>query len=207
MATHDVFYPLLLAELPGCPLPLVKQTINRAARDFCRDSMAWQEDIDAVVLRPGVWRYELGLPSDAQIALVQTAKIGTRDLTPAIDARGAINWGAAQGEPSRYAVLPNWIEIAVDPTPIQAATLRLAAVLAPTLEAATLPDVLADRHFDAIAEGVKARLMAMANKTWSDPAGAQLAAAAFAKAKTDARIEAAYGRVIGSLSVTPRPFG
>lgn len=207
MAKHEDLYPLILVEAPGCPLPLVQHALNRAAIDFCRLSLAWQEELDAIALRPGVWRYDLDAPAQAQIVVLQSVKLGTRDLVGVADARNATNWGVASGEPVRYGLLPGWNEIAVDPAPAEAASLTLTAALAPNLTATSLPDLLVDRHFEAISEGAKAVLKRMPNQAWSDPATAQLHAAVAAKGAHDARVANEYGRVVGSLSVTPRRFG
>lgn len=207
MAKHEDLYPLILVEAPGCPIPLVQHAINRAAIEFCRLSLAWQEDLDAIGLRAGVWRYDLDVPTQSQLVVLQSVCIGTRDLVGVADPRGAMKWGVSKGEPSHYALLPNFIEIAVDPTPVAVATLTLSAALAPTLAATTLPDLLVDRHFEAISEGAKAVLKRMPNQAWSDPASAQMHAALAAKAAHDARASNEYGRVVGSLSVTSRRFG
>lgn len=204
MATHDVFYPLILAELPGCPLPLVRSTINRAAKQFCDRSKAWTETLDPVPVRAGVTEYEIEAPTDALLGVLTSVKLDGRKLDPSVEGRAA-DWGN-DGEPTRYA-MPVIGLIELDRAPTKSGLLTLRAVLMPSLSAETLPDVLADRYFEAIGEGAKSLLKRMPNQPWSDPAGAQLAEITFNTKTDEARIEVDFGFVQGSMRVTPRAFG
>lgn len=207
MARHDELYPLVLLEAPGCPLPIMNMAINRAAREFCEKSRVWQEWLDDVTASPGVYRYDIDVPRDSSVVVLNTVRCGRRALTPEHDNRASRQWGVVDGEPLAYAVTPGRAEIIIDPVPVAVETISINAALQPTLTAAALPDVVVQFHFEAVAEGAKAILKRMPNRPWSDPAGAAIAEQIFSQKAAEARIEAEYGRVVGSMRATPRAFG
>lgn len=207
MADHSAFYPMIAPDVLGCPSITIDSAINRAAIEFCGKALVWQDALTVVVLSPGVWSYALTLPAQSQLVVLQSVKLGTRELAAVADARGQIPWGEADGEPMRYALLADFGQILVDPAPLEASSLTLRAALAPKLTATSLPDLLADRHFEAIAAGAKAILMRMPEKSWTNFQASQFYEGEFKERTSKARIEAEYGRVVGSLSATPRRFG
>lgn len=207
MAKHDVLYPLILAEMPGCPLPTVRLMLNRAGIELCERGRAWQPEMEPISVVPGRWRYEVDLPPGARIAVIDSVRLDGRPLNGLNDSRNAQQWGRIAGPPMRYALLPGWVEIGLDPEPVQIGTLTMSASLLPTLDAAELPDDLVSRNFEALAEGAKAFLKRMPNQPWSDPGGAVASYQLFQRHIDTARIAAEYGRTAGSLSVKPRPFG
>ena len=208
MTTHDVFYPLILAEAPGCPLMTVKTMINRAAAEFCDKSLAWQSDLDPIPLVSNVSEYALTLPADSQLVVIREGeiKLNGKRLT-AIHTPEAID-PAVTGTPSHYAQR-TFTEVLLYPKPVDVSGLLLTvrAVLKPTLTAATLPDVIANRYYEAITEGAKAFLKRMPNQPWSDPAGAATAYQLFGIKTAEARISAEMGNVAGSMTMKPRLYG
>ena len=206
MAAHESLYPLIVPEVLGCPTPTIDSAINRAAADFCRRSGVWRADLDPVVLVADQWRYTLTLPADAVLVSIDAARAGLRLLGPVSDPHGVLPWGQEPGEPTRYALSADESAILVHPAPVAAGSLSVSVVLAPTLGAATLPDLLVNRYYEGVAEGAKAILRRMPGQPWTDVNAAQLAALTARQKADEARVEREWGAA-RSLSVTPRAFG
>lgn len=206
MAKHDDFYPLILAEIPACPLMMVKNAITRAAMDFCRSSIVWRETLDPIAIKQGVDLYDLDLPTDSMLVVVMSAKMGGITLTT-VSKPSSVRW-PDEGQPYAYS-MPSHQAIQVHPMPYRDEDdpLVLEVALMPTLTAGTLPDILADRYFEAIGEGAKSILKRMPNQPWTDVQGAMFAQQIFSVRTSEARIEREFGNVRGSMQVTPRAFG
>lgn len=207
MASHEDIYPLILAEAPGCPLPLVDLNINRAAREFCEKSATWVEDLDAITTKAGTWLYDLDVPNEAALLAVLNVRMATADLCPSASIRDPLRWDSASGPPRIYGLRQASRELMLYPTPVGEEPLWVRVQLQPTLNANSLTDILVDRYAEALAEGVKSLIKRMPNQPWSDPAGAQLSYQLFQQHISSARIDAEIGSVAQSLSVTPRAFG
>ena len=204
--THEDFYPLILPDVPGCPLPTLDMAINRAAREFCTRALVWREQAWPVALRAGEWRYDIDPDLDAGVVVLNSVRLDGRLLDPFTDPRAIVPWGSRSGAPGRYAVSADAEQIYLDPTPSEAGQLILNVVLRPLLRATSLPDVL-ERYSEGLAEGVKFRLLRLPNQSWTDSNGSMVALQLFEKAMSEARIETETGHVVGSLRVTPRAFG
>lgn len=206
MAKHEALFPLILVELPGCPDLTIRTAINRAAIEFCRKSKAWIEPLDPVGLTPGQAEYEIDLPAGSALVVIEEARIGDRVLTPAIEAQIHGSWGRGDGDPTSYACRTNGL-LLLDKRPVERGAVSLTAALSPTLSATSLPDLLVDRHYEAICEGAKAILKRIPGQAWSDPAGAAAAYSLFADKTAEARIHVEHGFARGSMRVTARAFG
>lgn len=209
MKSHADFYPLVMPAVPNCPSMTVDLALNRAAHEFCSHSRCWEQPLDPFVLRAGQDRYELEVPTGAVMVCVQTVTVREHDLAPVRRARD-LRRVEIHGTPYAFAFddteepavlvspVPNEDDAGVMVEPI--------CTLAPSFNATSLPDVLAVRYMDAIAEGAKFYLKTMTGTPWFDPDGAQLAGALFAQRKAEARIQKESGFVASSMRVTPRPF-
>lgn len=206
--SHEAFYPMLLAELPGCPLPLVRSALNRSAAEFCAASLAWQEDLDPIQVATGIAEYELDLPADSQLVVIRKGelKINGRPLLPISNA-SAVN-PSVTGSPTHY-FQRGYGAVGLYPNPSDATGLLMTvrAVLKPTATASSLPAILADRYYEGVSEGAKAILKRMPGKAWSDPAGAALSYQLQKTEAAKARISNEAGFVAGSMSMTPRKYG
>lgn len=205
MATHDALYPLILPDVPQCALPMVDTAINRAAQEFCRDSLCWA-DTQTVSLLPNLREYAITVPASADLVVVRRASIDKRVMRGEPNAQEIIDRREGFGEPAIYAVLGSTLY--VTPTPnVSGKSISLLCAFAPRFTAATIPDVLVGRYAEAIAAGALAILKRVPAKDWTDPQGAVTAYQIFQLRKAEARIEFEGGRVAGSLRVTPRRFG
>lgn len=170
MAKWSAFYPHVLVHVPGAPDLTIDQALRTAARDFLRRTRAWVVWLDPVVTatRPGA-EYDFELPAEAELYAVERATQGgrpypvqsfrQRESDPAI-------YGDAQGpglvsHDRRTFVLTGGMPAAE--------RVQVQVMLIPSASASGLPDELAYRHMEAIAEGAKARLMLTPNASFYNP--------------------------------------
>ena len=207
------FYPYILTDVLGCPDPTLRVAVVSAAAEFCRETLAWTEVQDPIVLEDGVSDYELDAPSQAYAVTVRSAYVGGRQLLPTtLPALHSLmpNWAAAQStEPTHYnqTVDRGFITVYPKPASVTDQTIQVTAAFAPTLSATNLPDFLGQRHVEVIASGAKARLMSIPMAAWSNPALAAYHKQLFDAGVLDAKNAEAHGRVPGSIRVQPRKFG
>lgn len=208
MAALSALHPLVAPEVMGCPSVVIESAVLRAAIEFCEKSTAWREPLDPITLQDGVAEYALPIPADARLVVIREreARLNGQILNPVTNP--ALLSTTATGVPSHYAQRGH-DSVILYPIPSSAdgMTLTLFAVLAPKLSATTLPDILADRYYEAISEGAKGILKRMPNQPWSDAARAADHYRLFQTKTAEARIEFEHGLVAGSLTVKPRPFG
>lgn len=208
MAAFDLFYPLVAAEVMGCPSITIDSAILRASIEFCEKSTAWRELLTPITLQDGVAEYAIPLPVGSRLVVIRDreARLNGQSLNP-IPNPADIN-PTRTGVPSHYAQRSHDALI-LFPTPASAdgMVLSIYAVLAPKLTATELPDLLADRYYEAICEGAKAILKRMPNQPWSDPVRAGDHYQLFKNKTAEARTEWEFGLVAGSMTVKPRHFG
>lgn len=211
--TLDNFLPHVLVELPGCSDPLVKQTLLSCAIEFCQMSLCWDEVQDPVALVDNTRDYDLEAPSGAVPYLVKSVWVGARQLTP-VTLRNLQSvlpgWRDATGsEPMYYNAAIDRSQLSVYPLPLNTngATLVVRVALAPRRNASVLPDFLGDQYLDAIAAGVKSRLMAMPGQAWSNLPLVPFYRQTFLDGIFTAKAEMLHERVVGTVTVAPRAFG
>ena len=207
MAEFSSLYPLIAPEVLGCPGIVMDSAILRASIEFCERSTAWRQPLQPLTLADGVAEYPLIFPDGARLVVIRQGevKLGNVALLPIKDPSLIFS---QSGTPTRYAQR-GFDSLILWPTPagVSGRQVTVFAVLAPKLSAATIPDVLADRYCEAVAEGAKAILKRMPNQPWGDPASAADHRQAFINKAAEARIEQENGLVAGSLTVKPRRFG
>lgn len=210
MASFAVLHPFCLPELPGVPAPMLDAYINLAWFDLAKNSLCWSE-WQEVALQDGVDTYPLLPPSGAAVHLVIDAQQGANILVP----RGPeqlLMYDAAfaerRGTPNGYG-LSMTKEFVVYPRP-QAddvvLPVRVHVAFVPTLAATTMPDQFAEKYVSVLSAGAKAKLMAMAGQTWSNPQMAVVNSGIFDAGVTEAVVERMKGGAQGALTVRPRSF-
>lgn len=159
----------VLPDVPACPDVTAIFNIRQAAIEFCQKTMAWQEyqpDLNTV---EGRTTYEHQLDADRAVHKLLMVLLDGRqvDIVQPEHGRGLDSREATVD----YAYsIPGGLEIR--PAPKGDLLLRTYAALVPTQLADTLPAEF-ERHFDAIANGAKARLLAMPSADWKNPNEAQ----------------------------------
>lgn len=207
MAAFSAIYPMVAPEVMGCPGIIMDSAILRATIEFCEKSTAWRQALPPLALVDGVAEYPLVLPDDSRLVVIREreVKLGGLPLHPIGDP--ALLYSQS-GTPTRYAQR-GFNSLILWPTPsgVSGRMVTVFAVLAPKLSATSIPDVIADRYYEAVAEGAKAILKRMPNQPWGDPGRAADHHQAFSIKTAEARIEQESGLVAGSLTVRPRRFG
>lgn len=201
----------ILVDMPSCPAPLASQNLLLAAREFCRESRCWKQELDPIPLVSGTRDYDL-MPDNnqAQVFLVERVECPGMPPLVVLDStqNRSVDWLTATGQPQRVRVSEDMQTLQLYPLPSgeALAALHVTVRLIPKLTATLLPDSILERHIEALAQGAKARLMAMSNRPWSDPAGSSMNRALFAAAMTDPAVATRQGGVTGSVFVTPPRF-
>jgi len=174
-------YPLVTPELPGCPLPLILQRIRKVIIEFCRDSQAWEYDLDPINVRDGTTDYDLDLDTaEAVIDQIQEVLLEDSEIF--------------QGEDFIMAS-PVLLSLIEEPSADVDGGLEVTVSLRPSRTATTIDPRLFDDWADCWAAGVKAELMVMPGKPWTDQSLSRFYKAEYHKGLSQAKNRAATGDV------------
>ncbi len=156
MAALSTLYPQLVPELPQVPTPILKQALEQAARDFCRDTSAWRDDLTPILTVADQAVYTLTSDeAEAVIHQVLTCDVETTE-----------DW--------RYTVDRRAGTITLDPAPqTTGENIQLEVVYQPLPTVTTLPDFLMERYQHLLVYRVLARLKSRRRMPWNDPDGAR----------------------------------
>ena len=179
MALWSTWFPDVLVHVPGAPDPLVTQALNRAAREFFRRTRAWMAWLDPATTAAGEnLEYDFDLPADADVVRLERATVGGTPLP-------VMPWRQVKADPARHdagergLVSGDLLTFRLPGLFAAGAQVQALVSLMPTLAAAGLPDELADRYREAIAEGARAQLLATASAPFHDAKAATVAQLAF----------------------------
>lgn len=200
----DAFYALVAPEVIGCPDPIINSRIVAAASEFCRETLVWTEVQEDIFLSNGVSDYDIDFPANAYALTVLGVWCSGRKLEPVNSDIAAVS--ATSAEPTHYNALNDFGVLRIYPIPAKpTSTMTAKVAYAPTPTAISLPDFLV-RFAHVIADGAKAELMAIPLAQWSNPQLAAYYKQRFVDGFVKTRIDDAHGRVVGNVSVKPRPF-
>lgn len=171
MATWDLWMPDVLVHATSAPDPLVRQALNRAAREFFRRTRAWKEWMDGETTEAGTnAEYSFSLPTRSQIVRPEQATKNGKPL--AIDAFTAQSddWTQPDSQNSNQAVVTRDL-ITFNLTGVWAAgdVVRIQASFMPTLDANGIPDHLASRYLEPITAGALSKLLMTAKSAFYKP--------------------------------------
>ena len=179
MATYKDFLRLVMPELPKCPNIIVGDAVHDVVRDFLNETGI--KTVTCSVVGTGITDYVLSeiTPTD-EIIRFDGLRIAAEPIPP------------------------NGVHFAVPV--MKGRVLQLAAVVRPRRsDSMVIPDVLLDRWADAIAAGVKFRLMSQVGKEWSNPGQATYYKDEYRRMIGSARV--AKMQTMGEMAVRPQPFG
>lgn len=120
------------------------------------------------------------------------------------------SWQSATGsEPLYYNAAFDWDTFRVYPTPAApvGVTLRIQGSFQPTDVSESLPDFMWHRYREVIANGAKARLLALPGVVWANPALSAFCRTQFDDGIVEARMHKIHAGVTGRLAVAARRFG
>ena len=210
--TPDQFHPYIRVDVPDCPDPVINANVISACAEFCRETLAWTEFQDYLALFDGVIDYEIDVPSQSRLIQVMDVWLGSTKLVALTmkDLQRVLpNWMDSVGSLPVYytaAVERGMIRLHPKPSNVTGKKLSLRIALVPSSNAKTLPDFLELHHFEAIASGVKARLMMMASASWFNPQLAERHRQFFLEGINSARIAEIHDRAPSTVNVQPRRF-
>lgn len=169
----DDWQDTLLGSLPGASLPAVKLQFWNTARDFYRRSRAWRETMGAFTLRAGQPRVPLSpVDQNAEVCFLEAVTIEGAPLYLRVGSSlEFFAEGLAPGMP-RSVMLEDPHSLILTPPPDQTyeRALRIEVSVQPRRGSEALPEFAATHHFRALEVGTMGRLLAQANKPWSDVA-------------------------------------
>ena len=173
MATpYSTFLTKVSPEVPGCPLSVAEDAVREAAIEFCEKGWAWIHTPAAISSVANQGTYAFTPPVGAMVSRVLQAWYDNRQLVPRTAdqlAEDYANWTTVTGSP-KYMIQNDEENLTVVPNPtaavVDAITMRVA--LRPTRASTDIETRIYEHHLDAIAMGAKAKLMMMADKTWSN---------------------------------------
>jgi hypothetical protein len=197
MKAWSAFYPDVLPDLPGAPLPMVDHWLRNAAIELCERSKALVADldlIDAVANQPG---YELLMPTGSDLVEITSAWFSGKKITPKsplyLDSHYE-DWTAQVGTPEHYTQQGmDSVLLVPMPSADSAGAIKIKAAIKPSATATGVDDWLYAQFRKALAAGCKAGMMAMPGVAWANPDRVTLNAGLFEAAVSDAMASASNG--------------
>lgn len=202
MKLWSAWLPDLLPHVPGCPTVVAEHELRRAAQAFFQQTRAWQVILPAVAVAANQAEVDV-TPTDTTLDLVrvQAAAYDGKPLgkqtAEDLDAEFSDDWTAHTGTPGDYIQLtPNVLRLYPVPTVAATTGVKVRAAVAPSHTSTGLPDDLADRFWDEMHAGAKARLMLYPGKPWTNTELAAVYGQAFTNmvATATAAAARAYGQ-------------
>lgn len=196
----------LMPSLPGAETALVIHKIRRVSQDFFTRTRAWQETLDPISVDAG----EATVPmiadsSGAEVVRIESVWINGKMISPEsvteLDAMQP-NWPQVTGAPSAVTQLSPTTAL-LFPIPDAATNIQFRVSLRPNDAATVLPDDLAAEYRSAIIDGVKAKMMLIPKKPWSNPQIGMAHNAAYEVAVSGANYQAAISFGTGRLRSRP----
>jgi hypothetical protein len=178
----------------------------RAARQFCSETRWYRVNLSGT-LAAGTRTYSLGSDPDLEIITAQSVSVtnGTRVIGLRAMAPSAINPNIPQGQPIRFAYLPEG-SIAYDPVPDQAYPTLIELAAQVRDEATDVPNELLVKWRQAFEAGALEFLLSMTGQPWADPQAAALERAKFRSFINNAKADVQRGFQVGAVRALPRRF-
>lgn len=175
MILWAAFLPDLRPHLPGCPQVMMEHELRRVAQDFFGRTRAWQVVTDPIAVPAGSPDVAIVLPdADTELVRVENAWYDNRVVdvmtSDQLDDYTYTDWRSQEGTPSALLqTTPGSVRLY--PSPIAAADigLRLRVAVRPGESGTGIPDDLYVLYREAIAMGVKSRLMMYPAAPWANP--------------------------------------
>jgi len=208
--TRDEFLVLVMLELPACPAPLIMQTASIVMDEFCIDTGAWVETIYGVSTYAEQDTTSLFAPAGALIHGVLSVSGNGRAIHPGTRqeiARVNPNWASATGASPQFFELNSAGDLWLWPTPTETVELTVLAKLTNKPLVDSLPDGVMRTERMTIANGTKARLMAMDQKPWTNQQMSAYYENIFQSKKSAALNRVLHAGGSGDIIIRPVRFG
>lgn len=181
MTPYTTFYDDVMPELPGAELPVVLYQIKRVCKDFYERSLYSRETLPGINVVALTSSYSV-VASDAanfevgkilSVRFNNGSSAGPSKLDPRTKDQLDIelpNWDTQTGNPRYYTQTGvDNVTLALVPNTSYAAGLIVRVSKIPLSTGGGIDDFVYDKFGDEIGLGVKARMMRMPKKPWSNP--------------------------------------
>ena len=185
------FSPYVLPYVLGAPDPLLIQHVRLAAIDFCRRTSCYQATLDPLY-SSGTVLVEIEADTGLQLIKVKAVAVDGKDH-PLVDASGGLRM-ARSDSPQDFCFTQDNQILQVYPAPARGVSVVIDAILAPTLKAASLNDVVAVTYMQDIAWGAIASLQRVPGQPYTD-----LNSSAMMQAQYQSRVSATAAKVARGL--------
>ncbi len=193
MATWDLWFPDVLPHATTAPDPLVRLALCRAAREFFKKTRAWTEWLDPSTSETASRvEYDFDLPAQTELICFEQATLNGRPLPVSSFRERPSDWtlhpegrqGVVTRDLRSYHLVGDYATTDV---------VQVQVSLRPTLRATGIPDHLAERYLEAIANGAKSMLHMTPRADFSDPAMGAIESAMFEAAIATCTVDAYMG--------------
>ncbi len=162
--------PYVLPYVIGCPDPTLEMHARLAAIEFFRRTLSWREALESVPT-DGFELVEIEAPAQTQIIKIKSVSVGGRDFPLVETTHGSELSRTDAGR--EFAFTRDNRTLVIYPIQAAGTPVVVEAALAPSINATSLPDALAQQHMQDIAYGVAASIKRIPGQAFTDPAGAQ----------------------------------
>ena len=201
------FFSRITPHVVSCPDPVIQQALVDAAIEFCEKTLIIRYTPDSFPTVAGTATYDFDIPTYQEYSRVVYMTIDGKPLSPLVRS-DLPTTPTSNSKPTHYYVTQNESELLLNlyPTPDDVYTIDMSIALRPTRDATFLEDDLHRYWLEALAHSTMSRLMAIPGQPYSNPDGAVYHGRKAAMSCRSARIEGNMGRVVGSMTVTPKPL-
>lgn len=184
MKSLDEFFPQVRMDCPQIALPIVRQAILDACREFCKKTKIWEE-MKIFSLAPNKSEYKIALPENTNLQdITYLARLNTdtnkyddrtrfKVTENDMDYEGVAGWGGWGNTTNwrdttndnadfwRWGIKADMKTVFIYPQPTVALAdgVKAKLILSPDQGAFEVPDVLYDEYAEQIGSGAVARLM------------------------------------------------
>ena len=172
-----LFLPKVALEISMAPQIVLLDAVRESCIKFCKLSHIWKEWLDPISVITTERAIQIEHPDNARVMKVLRARFYTdasaqtilSPITPNSADVDHPGWDVdLSGEPASI-FLDSDDEIRIAPHPATAGYISMQAVLRPSEASTSVADVLYLAHYQIIADGAKAHLMAQAGVDWTNP--------------------------------------
>ena len=178
-------HPLILPDVPGCPVPSIDTALAATAADFCARTHIWRETLDFDIAVDGVAEYDVS--GSAVIESVLWATLGGDSLEHVDPRYLAPNQMTDSGKPKMFWVV-NDTAVRLFPIPDARYQLDITVALKPSRAATGIEDWIYESYVEPIVSGAIWRLARTPGKAWSNPETAMYHHRLYEQGITAARI-------------------
>lgn len=186
MTINDLVDSLII-EVPGCPLPTIRDMLRWAQRELCSEGNAWIVSDGPVVVGANTPFAEVDVPSGAETLRIIRLLQDGRELKPGVDFRQ----NASNGVEFLRSV-PQSVTV-------------LGAIACRPAYGKDMPAELLSRWAEALLDGARSRLLALP-QPWRDVQLAEHSRRKFLDYQAEARALAVDGHQSGSVRMQTRRF-